>query len=508
MENRWLALVSLVIIPFLALHVVTFSQFGIQWDEPAHQHLALSTWEAIRGKTATIQLQRENLIFYGSWFDLANGFVGSLAYRHFGLSEIDAFHVLIFLTALAGIAIHVAFTNQLFGQSVAWWSVIFLLFLPRFTAHAHYNPKDIPLATLSAVTLACLFQTLTKGRWKWALAAGLTLGLGSALQVTFLIIPLIFTVSLVLASRIKSLSLTKRGLALTGLSLAIAASLLWLAWPATWLDPLLPFKAVSFFLSHDWPGIVLYLGKIYSASQVPWHYPLVYLATTTPLITLVLLMLGISQSARRIRRRKRVWPTFLILTWLVIPLLIAAKPGTLKYDGVRHFLLAVFPLSTLAGIGADRLMRRLVNWLRQFSAEMVKLSFQVLVVGILVKETVLVYPYGDVYFNELFRLFVPRYIEEQMDFDYWGLSYREGTLWLNQHALSNSTICVPLADHLVRIYPLRSDLKLDCSATSNYVMFITRKAFLPRGFQEQFIETHPLFTVNRLGSDLLRIYRL
>jgi hypothetical protein len=508
MENRSLALLSLVIIPFLVLHLATFSQFGVQWDEPTHQHLAQATWEAIQGRTATIQLKRDNLVFYGSWFDLANGFVGSLVHHQFGLSEIDAFHLLIFLTALVGVAIHAAFTKKLFGQSVAWWSFIFLLFLPRFMAHAHYNPKDIPLATLSVTTLACLFQTWTNKRFKWALAAGFGLGLGLALQLTFLITPLIFAVSLTLTALLKPLALTKKDLILASLSLIIAAGLLWLAWPATWFDPLLPLKALGFFLHHDWQGIVLYLGRLFPAAQVPWHYPLVYLATTTPLVTLILFFVGISQSARRLRRRYSLLPIILILTWLIVPLAIAAKPGTLRYDGLRHFLVVVFPLSTLAGIGADWLVRRLVRRLRQFSAGTVRVGFHILVVGILVKETALVFPYGDVYFNELFRLFVPSRIEEQMDFDYWGLSHREGVTWLNQHAVPDSMVCVPLADHLVWLYPLRSDLTLGCSVDSNYLMFITRKAFLPQGLLEQFALTQPQFTVNRLNSDLLRIYRL
>lgn len=508
MENRSLAILFLIVFPFLLLHLFTFSQFGVQWDEPAHQHLAQATWEFLQGKTSTIQLQRENLIFYGSWFDLANLFVGSSLHHYLGVVEVDAFHLLIFLSTLLGIGSHFFFTKKLFGGPVAWWSLIFLIFLPRFMAHAHYNPKDIPLATFSVLILFCLFQALTKKQFRWALAAGFALGLALALQVTALTVLLIFTVALIVTTLIKPFPLTKKHLSLALAMLPVAAGIVWLAWPATWLDPLLPFKAVVFFLGHDWQGIVLYLGRLSSAAQVPWHYPFVYLFITTPIVTLVLLTLGISQTFRALNRKQDVLPSALMLAWLLTPLVLAAKPGTLRYDGIRHFLLVAFPLATLAGIGADWLMQRLERGLTQLSTETVRFGFLAVGVGLLAKETLLVHPYGGIYFNELFRLLVPSRIEEQMDFDYWGVSYREGVTWLNQYAVPDATICVPIADHLVRLYSLRSDLKLGCSPTSTYVMFITRKAFLPPGFQEQFSLTQPLFTVNRLSSDLLRIYRL
>ena len=61
---------------------------------------------------------------------------------------------------------------------------------------------------------------------------------------------------------------------------------------------------------------------------------------------------------------------------------------------------------------------------------------------------------------KLLRLAIGPHIEKKFDFEYWGASYRQGMDWLNQNAEPDSSFCVPIANHLLAYYPVRSDLTL------------------------------------------------
>jgi len=47
--------------------------------------------------------------------------------------------------------------KKMFNEGIAFYSLIFLLFLPRFMAHAHYNSKDIPIAAFSIISFYFLY---------------------------------------------------------------------------------------------------------------------------------------------------------------------------------------------------------------------------------------------------------------------------------------------------------------------------------------------------------------
>jgi hypothetical protein len=188
------------------------------------------------------------------------------------------------------------------------------------------------------------------------------------------------------------------------------------------------------------------------------------------------------------------------------------KPGVIKYDGIRHYLIIFPALAIMTGVGLNYFFGVLTKFFvgHPERARKIVWAAACLIFFELAFEFFSVYPYGDAYFNEALRRIVPRQIENYFEIEYWGSTYRQGANWLNQNAREGAIVCVPLADHLLQFYPVRSDLSFDCSDQSDYLMFFTRQAFLPTNLEQTFgySKLNPVFKISRYNSDLLYIYQL
>ena len=66
-------------------------------------------------------------------------------------------------------------------------------------------------------------------------------------------------------------------------------------WPYLWSDPLVNFVSTLKNMSaYAWRGSIFYLGDYISAENLPWHYPLVWIFITTPVLYLFLFISGSS----------------------------------------------------------------------------------------------------------------------------------------------------------------------------------------------------------------------
>ena len=63
------------------------------------------------------------------------------------------------------------------------------------------------------------------------------------------------------------------------------------------------FQAFKNFSSYWFDIKSLYLGNYINASQVPWHYPLVWISITTPIAYLILFIIGFYISSVRFIKR-------------------------------------------------------------------------------------------------------------------------------------------------------------------------------------------------------------
>jgi hypothetical protein len=118
---------------------------------------------------------------------------------------------------------------------------------------------------------------------------------------------------------------------------------------------------LAFHMKH-YPVNVYYLGKLYK--YAPWHYPFVMLAITTPVLFLLLMLLGIGDAARRRPANAGMWLLLFCAGGYLLP---SAMPFAPKYNGVRLFLPAFPFLMALAGGGFSLLQIIIVKRLQSFS---------------------------------------------------------------------------------------------------------------------------------------------
>jgi len=487
----------------------TLKSYGLTWDELAQQHLGRASLDYVFQNNSTISLLRDDLIYYGPLFEMLNNIVAPSLERGFGLDPVVAFHVLIFVYAALGIFFLFKLVAKLFNEKTALLSTAFLMILPRFIAHAQYNSKDTILASSSIIIFYLLFEAFFNNKKRDLIWAGIVMGLTLAVRVDAILIPIIFFLAYWLTLWKDFLKNFRNNVGKIAIFTLLGGLVVYIAWPALWYDPALFFRAMEYFSHHGWEGKVLYQGYVYSLNALPWHYGFFYLFGTIPTIVLVFFIVGFCKLIRSLLIKKDLFKNYLLLFWIFLRPLLDLLPGIIRYDGVRHYLFVLPPILIIASQGLMFSCNYLQRKFKNIRSGYITTVYIVVFVSTL-WQFVMVFPYGDVYFNELVRLKYSSHLENNFDFDYWGSSYKEAISWINDNATTKSSFCVAIADHLIQLYPIRSDLTYSCDKKTNYFILLTRRAYLPANLDSfyNYARSKSVFTVTREKSNLVEIYKL
>lgn len=509
-RGRWLTPLTLSL-AFLLVGLATLDYYGVSWDEPLHREWGRVLWSyTVTGDEALLDGLEGGGEFYGPLFYILNYGVSSLAHE-IGMPVGPANHVLTLATAAAGVLCTGLVAGLLYGRASAFGASLLLCLTPPFFAHAHYNPKDIPLLALVAATVLFAARAYRAGRVRDAVACGALLGLATGMKPTALVmVPVIGAAigSDLLARRGAGMAATVR---LAAIAAAAALVALFAGWPTLWRRPDLLLASIRYFGSGSfWDGSVLYAGRITAATELPWHYTPVMLLVAIPVVTWVLAGFGAAAVGWRAARREAVFEALLPLLWIGLPLLVFLKPGLARYDGMRQLFFVVPAVAILGGVGWRVLWRFLE---RARGGRRAAIAASTLIAGWLVVESARAFPYGGSYVNGAARLVLGPHIERRLEVEYWGVTYREGMRWLQRHAAPNSVVCVPVASQILPWHQVllwqwetsRADLVYDCGQDPDYVMLMTRFAEWPAEYRV-YLTREPVYAISRLGSDLLYIY--
>ena len=502
-------LIWIILGVYFFFNLFTLPMYGMQWDEPVQHHLGQVSLDYAQGKTQDLKFARDDLHNYGPFLEMINVTVGNFLINGMQVEYTDAHHFFLIITTMIGFYFLYRLNRKLFDEKVAIASVIFLMLLPRFLTHSIINSKDIPLALFPIVVIYFLYLTYINHKFIYALLAGLFFGWSLAIQVTSLmILPIFFLPFLI--TNLKDFK-TIQEIKLSAVFILTTAIITIISWPFLWIDPTQFLKSIQFFTQHGWSNNVLYLGKIYTATGLPWHYPLFYIFMTIPIFVLLFLIIGVSNIIKStLKDKKLTFPAVLLLCWIFIPLLVYLKPDSVKYDGVRHYFFVFPPLITLAAIGFCTLLKYITPYLYGYKKEAYPI-FLSLIATVLFINVMTTFPYGDSYFNEPTLALLGDHAEEKVEVEYWGTTYREAMQWINTNVPENSVICVPIATHLLQAYPIRPDIKIECPpGETTHLMLFTRLAYYPPDLNDNypFKGKQPIYTISRLGSDLLQLYKL
>ncbi|MBN1304886.1 MAG: hypothetical protein JXA13_10665 [Anaerolineales bacterium] len=258
----------------------------------------------------------------------------------------------------------------------------------------------------------------------------------------------------------------------------IAQFIMYITWPYLWPNPAGRLvESLQVMSRYPWEGQLLFNGAYLSPSEVPWYYlPLLLgIQFTEPVWPLFFtgLGLGLWQWART-RRQGDLYT--LLGVWMILPLAGLIVIRAPLYDNFRQIFFLLPPVFLLAGVGLEFILEKIPRGAR-FNQPLLWVITVALALLPGIWADLRLHPYQYTYYNSFiggvggaFRRF---------ETDYWGISYREASLKLNQTAEPDAAIWVSGPAHLGQVY-LRDDLRVysgyenERLDTYDYVLSLTR----------------------------------
>ncbi|RMH16928.1 MAG: hypothetical protein D6696_17120 [Acidobacteria bacterium] len=461
----------------------------------------------------------------------------AVLYRWLGwLDPFDGFHAVNPLLAALLIAVFLPFLRRRFGASAALAALVLLLSAPRVFCHLMANVKDFPSMVAFTVAAVALFGAYEAGSARRLVAGGVLWGLALGTKANALFLPFVLALVLLVdlargtvprawRGRLRWLVAGSLGAGAAGAATMVAA------WPYLWADPIGRFGA------H-----LRYVGLRKEFIRPEDAAPVIEaVLLTTPPAFLLLVAAGLVPCLRRAWRGDRA--AVLVLVWPLVVLGRYLLPAAVNFDGVRHFLELFPPLAAIAGLGAASVTAAVARRVpgrreegrgggsspgrRPLAAALLAL---LLVPG--VAATLGSHPFQIAYWNLFAGGPAGAYARGLPQAgDYWGMSYRQGIDWLNEHAAPGAALAVPVIEHAVYLVAperLREDVELlhlttpysprllreglerlrrESRRRPVYVMFVERREWMNDLMLECLLTRTPVAAWQLDGAPLLYVYR-
>lgn len=298
--------------------------------------------------------------------------------------------------------------------------------------------------------------------------AGIVLGLATGVRAVGPIAGVI--VVLYLFAKVRS-----RAWGMAAAYFLMAGIVTYLAWPRLWDAPIQRYLEALGVASNfsNFPGRVLFDGRLYGSSDLPLSYLPVLLNIQLTETALLGIYFGLG-ILTWLLLRSRVRTDLLLYLGLgfAIPLFGLIALNSPLYHNFRQVLFLIPPLLMFAAFALEVAFRRLSQtWLR------ILLIAALALPG--VYSTIKLYPYEYTYYNSLVGGLTGAI--ERYETDYWRISLREMAIKLNEIAPPGSLIVVTRSAGLFARYA-RPDLVIDKPVNSvldlgsgyDYIIQVTR----------------------------------
>ena len=434
-----LAIAVLVLVGAAAL--LTFRDYGLSWDDYTHSQygeLLLSFFASgLRDQRA---LSWVNLYYYGGGFDLLSALVAKLS----PFSLFETRRLVGAAVGIAGLIITWRMGRRVAGPLAGLIALALLAACPLYYGHIFINPKDAPFAATTALLLFALVRALDeypRVSLPTVTLAGLGFGLAFGTRIMGAFGGLEFLIALgflcAAQARAEGISAARSQLLRFVWSLLPAIPLAYLVmalvWPWAVADPLNPFRALEYFSRFfEKPWSELFAGTVIPVPDMPRSYVPTLFALKLPEIFLALGLSGTAVAVIMIVRRelpiKRRAILLLVLLAAFLPLAVTVALRPAMYNGIRHFVFVLPPLSILGGIAAAWLVdaMRGVAFMRIGAAVVLALGL-----ALPALEMARLHPYEYTYFNRLAG--GVQEARERYMLDYWGLSLKQASQLLLAH---------------------------------------------------------------------------
>lgn len=310
----------------------------------------------------------------------------------------------------------------------AVWLLLQIL-LPRIFGDIFYNDRDVMLISWMMISLSAFYLFTQRPGWLTSLLCALTFAVAVNTRIfglTLLVFPFLY---FVFSGKRKYLLL-----------FVPAVIIFWFLFsPIAWDDPLhtLPdsfrhFSTRQRFLDTNNEAELIFFGSYYKETELPWYYIPMYIAATTPLVTLLFGLIGVVSVGRmtvEMASRGKKDVRVMLGTGMIIILLTVPLVGILFhltfYNGWRHFYFLYIPITWLGFEGVCFVLKFGKRLLSYCMALLLCVSFVLSIVWI-----ISVHPYQIIYLSPVFR---EQWIGK-LDRDYWLLSTTECMKYLLENS--------------------------------------------------------------------------
>ena len=434
-----LALLLLAVIGLVAL--LTFRDYGLGWDDYTHAEYAdLLLRMYGSGFKDTDALSFANLYMYGGGFDMA----AALLHRVIPLELFETRRLLGAVVGIIGMAVSWRLGRRVGGPLAGLATLLLLALCPTYYGHMFINPKDAPFAVAMVILMLGLVRLAEEypgpsPRTVLIVGLGAGLSIGSrilgGLALVYAIVGFLPLFTAELRSHPAREAVRRLAHVLQALlpGLILGYLVMGLIWPWSIIKPGNPFQALGYF-SHffEKPWKEMFDGALVSVPDMPWSYLPTLFALQLPEILLVLSIAGVCGTLVALSRsdvgprRKTI---FLMLTLAaMLPLVIAMVKHPAFYNGIRHFVFVIPPMTVLAGNAFGVIVSRLGETRRSWQPAAVAIFLFGL--SLPLGEMIRLHPYQYTHFNHIAG--TVRGADDRYMLDYWGLALKQASDGLRQ----------------------------------------------------------------------------
>jgi hypothetical protein len=429
-----LAIMVLAVVGLVAS--LTFRDYGLGWDDYTHAEYAdLLLRMYGSGFKDTGALSFANLYMYGGGFDMA----AALLHKVIPLELFETRRLLGATVGIIGLAVTWRLGRRVGGPLAGLAALLLLALCPTFYGHMFMNPKDAPFAVAMVILMLGLVRLAEEypspsPRTILIVGLGAGLSIGSRILGGLALIYAVVGFVPMLLDEIRAQGAREAirrfmhvvYVLLPGLILGYLV--MGLIWPWSIIEPGNPFQAATYF-SHffEKPWKEMFDGALVSVPDMPWSY-----LPTLFVLQLPEVLLGLSIAAFIATlvalpradvsgRRKTI---LLMLTLAaVLPIAVAIVKRPALYNGIRHFVFVIPPMTVLAGTAFAWGM----NWLKENRRSWQPAALAVFSFGLLLPlgEMIRLHPYQYTHFNHIAG--TVRGADDLYMLDYWGLAFKQAS---------------------------------------------------------------------------------
>jgi len=415
---------------------LTFRDYGLGWDDYTHAEYAdLLLRMYGSGFRDTGALSFANLYMYGGGFDMA----AALLHKVIPLELFETRRLLGAAVGVIGLAVTWRLGRRVGGPVAGLATLLLLALCPIYYGHMFMNPKDAPFAVAMAILLLG-FVRLAEEYPSPSPRTILIVGFGAGLSIGCRILgglALVYAVVGFLPLWLEEARTEGRREAAHRFAhvvyvlvpgLAFGYLVMGLIWPWSIMEPGHPFEALTYF-SHffEKPWKEMFDGALVSVPDMPWSYLPTLFALQLPEVLLGLLFAGVigtfmSLSRTEVPARRKTIMLMLTLA-ATLPLVIAMVKRPALYNGIRHFIFVIPPMTVLAGVTFARAM----DWLGDNRRSWQPAALAIFAFGLLLPlgEMIRLHPYQYTHFNHIAG--TVRTADNYFMLDYWGLALKQAS---------------------------------------------------------------------------------